>query len=152
MTMLMNPETGEVYSNYQNKIDYLISMIKYFDSQCLEYKKCAFDAKQELLAMAQFRDGIKTSRIKGEKYIAKVEIPSKVSWNQKELESIFNEHHLQPAISIASYKVDMREYKKMINTVGDESFNALKERLMKANLGSTGSPKITIEEIKNSCS
>jgi hypothetical protein len=144
----MDTTTGEIYSNSQDSIDELIETIEHAEAQSMEHRRHAYEARQKLIAMAQFNDGIKTSRVQGQKYRAKIELPSRVVWDQKELAKLFENYHLQPAISIAAYKVNMREYKKMINTTGDTDFNLLKEKLIKANLGTAGTAKVTIEEIK----
>jgi len=144
----MDTTTGEIYSGAQDSIDSLIETIEHAEAQSMEYRRHAYEAKQKLIAMAQFNEGVKTSRVQGQKYRAKIELPSRVVWNQKELDAIFKQYHVQAAISIAAYKVDMREYKKMVNTVGDKDFNLLKEKLIKANLGTAGTAKVTIEEIK----
>lgn len=163
MTMFMDTTTGEIYSGSISSVDGLIETITATERKINELRLIASEAKSKLCAMAKFNGGVKTARIQGEKYKCKVELPSKIAWNQKELEDIFYkeqeliaQHSLydstfKPAISIGSYKVDLREYKKILHTVysNDSEKETYKLKLMKANLGYIGAPRVTIEEVKN---
>jgi hypothetical protein len=143
MTVSMDTTTGEIYT-----IDELIHIIEHSEEQINNYKIMANFAKTKLMQLAEFNNGVKTARIQGKNYRCKVELPSKITWDQKKLSRMYSIYPhgtiIDGVIKIASYKVDMREYKKIINTTGDEEFNNFKNELLSANLGITGAPKFTI--------
>jgi hypothetical protein len=106
-------------------------------------------AKELIYNRAEFGE-TKTARVQGNKYKCKIEMPSKIAWDQKRLSHIYAVYPhgtiVDGVVKIATYKVDMREYKKIINTVGNDDFNKFKDELVAANLGTTGTPRFTIEE------
>lgn len=142
---MTDPITGEIYSHHSNEIDALIEVIQVTEIEINNRRTLLNDCKQKLLTLAQFGE-TKTARIQGNQYKCKIELPSKIVWDQKKLAKIYHDGYCVSTVDIASYKVNMLKYKKMINTVGSESFNKYKEELISANLGTTGTPKFTIEE------
>lgn len=144
---MIDPMTGEIILN--NDIDMLISYIQQAEKTIAMIRVSMGNAKEELYKIAQFGDS-KTARIQGKKYKCKIELPSKVAWEQKKLAHIYSVYPhgtiVDSVVKIATYKVDMREYKKIVNTVGNEDFTKFKDELISANLGIIGTPRFTIEE------
>lgn len=151
MSMFMDTTTGEIYSGSIGSVDGLIETITATERKINELRLIASEAKSKLCAMAKFNGGVKTARIQGEKYQCKVELPSKIVWNQKELHQLYKEPPLRATISIASYKVSMQSYKRIMNTTFEEGTwqEEFKNKLMKANLGYSGTPRVTIEEVNH---
>lgn len=146
MEKIINPMTGEIVDE---SIDALISLIKEADEViCLLTQEKA-KAKQKLLNKASFESGSNTARVYGDNFKCKIEMPSKVLWDQKSLENLYNKPSFarisHDVIKIDSYRVNMREYKKIINSSGDPIFNEFRDCLKSSNLGTTGSPRVTIE-------
>ena len=144
MTVFMDTTTGEI-----NTVDELIELIKVAEYKMNELRLIICNAKTKLLESLP-EGGGHTARIQGDKYKCKVEFPTKVAWDQKKLSHLYSIYPhgtiVDTLIRIGTYKVDMREYKKIINTVGNDEFNNFKEQLLSANLGTLGTPKFTIEE------
>jgi hypothetical protein len=147
---MFNEETGEVILH---KVDEIMEKVAWYENEIYRFRQRQNELKQELRAMAQFSEGSKTARVQGDIYVAKIELPSKINWDQKKLKEIYDNYKLfmvDKIIEIKDYKVDMRSYKKIINTSYDRDiFNAMKNELMSANLGTIGSPRITIEKVNH---
>ncbi len=149
--MDFNKETGEIniISGQEAEMNIFLEMLKESNDKINYYKDMANYARTQLLKLAQFGEG-KTARVQGEKYKCKIELPSKIGWDQKKLSHIYSVYPygtiVDSVVKIASYKVDMREYKKIVNTVGGDDFNKFKDELISANLGIIGTPRFTIEQ------
>ena len=150
MSMFMDTTTGEIYSGSISSVDGLIETITATERKINELRLIASEAKSKLCAMAKFNSGVKTARIQGEKYRCKVELPSKMAWNQKKLSQLYHNNPFpKEVISIKDYKINLREYKNIINTsYCSEEFNKFQQGLIEANLGYVGTPRVTIEETK----
>lgn len=143
---MIDPMTGEIILT--NDMDMMLSYIQQAEKTIAMIRVSMQQVKDAIYQHAQFNDG-KTARVKGSKYTCKIEMPTKTVWDQKRLSHIYSIYPhgtiVDSVVKIASYKVDMREYKKIINTVGDDDFNKFKDGLIAANLGTIGTPKFTIE-------
>lgn len=126
-------------------VDELIEVMQLAEKQINNLRSVASEAKAKLFSLAQFSSGVNTARVQGEKYKCKIQMPSKISWNQKALSQINSKYPAYGIVDIAYYKVNTIEYKKIINTVGTDEFNDFKHELMAANMGIVGTPIITIE-------
>ena len=142
---MVDPLTGEIISD---DIDSVLSYISKAEKTISYLYASIIMAKEIIYKKVNFCEG-NTARIKGDKYTCKIELPTKVRWDQKKLSKIYSIYPhgtiVDSVVKIASYKVDMREYKKIINTVGNEDFNKFKEELIASNLGIIGTPRFTIE-------
>ncbi len=137
---MIDPMTGEIIQ--ESDIDSLLGYIETSEKTIAMLRVSVWKAKEAIYQRAEFGEG-KTARVQGDKYKCKVEMPSKIMWDQAKLAKVYKVGF--EVVDIASYKVNMREYKKMINTVGNESYNKCKEELISANLGVSGTPRFTIE-------
>ncbi len=144
--VMINPVTGEVCE--LDNIDDLLGAMKDVEYNITVMRHHLAQIKEAIYKKVEFKD-TKTARIQGDKYKCKIEMPSKINWDQKKLSHMYSIYPhgtvVDAVIKIQSYKIDMREYKKLINTVGGDEFNKFKEELMSANLGIIGSPRFTIE-------
>lgn len=144
---MIDPMTGEIILG--NDIDMMLSYIQQAEKTITMIRNSMQQVKDVIYQKAQFGEG-KTARVHGDKYKCKIEMPSKIMWDQKKLSHIYSVYPhgtiVDNVVKIASYKVDMREYKKIINTVGNSDFQIFKDELLAANLGTTGTPRFTIEE------
>jgi len=149
MAVFHNPDTGEIYSESDDSFEGLTKKLLFAKSVIERFRQVKNDAEMKLVKMAEFNKG-NTARIQGQGYALKIELPSKVAWDQKKLSNIYSVYPhgtiVDSVVKIASYKVDMREYKKIVNTVGNEDFNKFREELVSANLGVVGSSRFTIEK------
>src|SRR5258706_12913092 len=134
MTVFMDTTTGEV-----NTIDELLEDIILAESNINVYRVMAHNAKSKLMSLLKLEDGHKTGRIQGQKYKCKVEMPTKIMWDQQKLGKVYSIYPhgtvVDSLVKIANYKIDMREYKKFINTTGDKEFMDFKDFMLSANLG-----------------
>ena len=99
-------------------------------------------------ALAKMTEGdAKTRRVRGQRRKAKVTMPSD-SWEQSVLKEAWNSYpdFSKEVMSIASLRVRLREFKKLVHTSGNDSFNTFRDMVSSANNGPTGTPSITIEE------
>ncbi len=149
MQTIINLMTGEII---EDNIDSLITFLQASEEFICSLTQERLKAKQKLLEMAKFDNGTNTARIQGDTRQCKIELPSKINWDQQKLREIYmggtpelvnNEFNV--ITEVPYYKVNMREYKKLINTSGGIIFNNYKQKLILANLGISGTPKITIE-------
>lgn len=144
---MIDPITGEIILS--NDIDMMLSYIQQAEKTIAMIRSSMQQVKDVIYSKAQFGE-TKTARVQGDKYKCKIELPSKIVWDQKILSHIYSVYPhgtiVDNVVKIASYKVDMREYKKIINTVGSDDFNKFKDELIAANLGTMGMPRFTIEE------
>jgi len=143
---MIDPMTGEIIP--ANDIDLMLSYIQQGEKTIAMMRASMQQVKDAIYQHAKF-NGSKTARVQGAKYTCKIEMPTKAVWDQKKLSHIYTAYPhgtiVDSVVKIASYKVDMREYKKIINTVGSNEFNMFKDELIGANLGTTGTPRFTIE-------
>jgi hypothetical protein len=143
---MIDPMTGEIILT--NDMDMMLSYIQQAEKTIAMIRASMQQVKDAIYQHAQF-NGSKTARVQGEKYKCKIEMPTKIVWDQKKLSHIYSVYPhgtiVDSVVKIASYKVDTREYKKIINTVGNEDFNKFKDELVAANLGTMGTPRFTIE-------
>jgi hypothetical protein len=89
-----------------------------------------------------------TSRVRGERRRAKLTLPD-VGFDQKILKEIvaaFPPELVAPVVQPASYKVGMREYKKISAETGPKPFMDFKAALEAACRGRVGLPTVSIEE------
>lgn len=147
---MFNEETGEVILP---NVDEIMEKVAWYENEIYRFRQRQNELKQELRAMAQFAGDSKTARIQGEKYVAKIELPSKINWDQKKLKEIYKNRFLVDNHIITrsiNYKVDLVKYKKVINTnYSIEIDEHYKNDLIAANLGTLGAPRITIEEVNH---
>lgn len=145
---MIDPMTGEILSD--TNIDSLLYYIMESEKTIAMMKTSIHQAKVAIYEKAEFGDS-KTARVHGNKYKCKIEMPSKIVWDQKKLADIYWADAPYPyestakVVNVSTYKVNMREYKKLINTTGEPHFNKFKQDLMSANLGITGTPRYIIE-------
>jgi hypothetical protein len=128
-------------------LDHLIDELQLAEHQINAWRSKITETKSQILSLAKFSSGVNTARVLGEKYKCKIQLPSKIAWDQKALSKINSKYPAYGIVDIAAYKVNVREYKKIINTVGDNEFNNFKTELMAANMGTIGTPIITVEEL-----
>lgn len=148
--MDFDKETGEIkilpepFIRDGENIELCLEELRHAQDKIKYYKTIEAEAKRKLLELANFADG-NTARLQGTQLKCKIERPTKILWDQKKLAEIACTREVPYILKISTYRVDMREYKKLINTVGNEEFNKFKEDLMSANCGVVGSLKFTIE-------
>ena len=99
-------------------------------------------------ALAKMTEGdAKTRRVKGKRRTAKITMPDD-GWEQSILKEAWNSFpdYAEDVLAIASLRVKLREYKKLVNTSGDASFTTFRDMVTSANRGPIGTPTISIEE------
>jgi hypothetical protein len=126
-------------------IDQLIDDLRLEEHNINYWRQKMVATKSQIVSLAKFSSGVNTARVQGELYKCKIQMPSKIAWNQKSLAEIHSKYYRPGIVEISSYKVNAREYKKIINSVGNDDFNNFKNDLMAANMGTIGTPVITIE-------
>jgi hypothetical protein len=141
---IVNPFTGEI--TRIGDVDGLISLYEGLD----KVNKRAYAVMQRVReAMASHAEGdAKTRRIRGEKRRAVLTFPSE-SFEQSGLKELWAEFEGETfcaeVLKIDSIGVKLREYKKLINTSGDERFNDFRDRLSQSCKGAIGLPTVKIE-------
>lgn len=139
---LICPITGEVVD--KDDVDALIST--YERSKRINDRCYAVMLEIRLLLAAKTEGDAKTRRVRGKTRAAKVEFPSD-SWDQSLLKEAFHSfpQHRDSCLKIDSVGVQLREYKKLVNTSGTPDFNTFRDMVTKANRGQTGTPTVTVE-------
>lgn len=108
-----------------------------------------YDRKRALVAeIARRTEGdTKTRRLTGKDRTVKVEMPDD-SWDQSILKEAFNAYpqHRDKCLKIGEINIQLREWKKIMNTTGEQDFNLFRDMVKSANRGPTGNPRVTIEK------
>jgi hypothetical protein len=88
----------------------------------------------------------KTRRVRGRRRQAKVETPSD-GWDQSILKEAWNSFPAlrDEVLKIDSIGVKLREFKKLVNTAGDDAFTTFRDMVSSANRGPSGTPAVTVE-------
>lgn len=123
-------------------------LIDAFERMDRYYREAARIRKELVLAIAALTEGdAKTRRVRGQRRRAKVTIASD-SWDQSMLMEAWNSYpkFRDGVLKIASIRVGLREYKKIAGESGPKDFEMFRDMLTRANLGSTGTPRVTVEE------
>ena len=89
----------------------------------------------------------KTRRVRGDKLRIKVEMPGP-SWDQCRLRELWHNYprHNGSVLRIEKLGVSLREYNKILQETGDDTFLCFRSELISANLGPRGLPYVTLEE------
>ena len=108
-----------------------------------------YEQKRALVAeIARRTEGdTKTRRLTGKERTVKVEMPDD-SWDQSILKEAFNAYpqHRDKCLKIGEINIQLREWKKIMNTTGEQDFNLFRDMIKSANRGPTGNPRVTIEK------
>jgi hypothetical protein len=140
---LVDPTNGEIIS--RQDIDGLIDA---FERIKAVNDVCYATLIQIRVALAALTEGTaKTRRVKGRRRKAKVEMPGD-SWDQSQLKEAFNSYpqYRDDVLKIDTIGVKLREYAKLINTAGDESFTQFRDMVTRANRGPSGTPSVKVED------
>jgi hypothetical protein len=89
----------------------------------------------------------RTVRVRGQRRRVKIELPDD-SWDQSRLREAYDNYPQFRAefLQIAEFRVRLRELRKSAAESGPKEFEDFKSLLRKANLGTRGIPRVTIEE------
>lgn len=128
-----------------NDVDGLIEAYEQVDRVYREAREFRAQVANALLTNTE--GDKRTRRVRGQSLQAKVELADD-SWDGKLLREAWETfpQYRDQALKIESVKVMKREWNKVANTTGPEDFNAFRDLVTRANLGSTGTPKITVEK------
>ncbi len=141
---LVNPITGEIVD--ETSIDDLIDCYEYIDRK----DKQLYAVKQRIkqLLLARTEGDATTRRVAGQRRKAKVTLSAE-TFDQAVLKTLWARFPELAAqfMRIESLAVQLREFKKLVNTSSDQAnFIAFRDALTAAHRGRTGSPSISIEE------
>ncbi|TMI77268.1 MAG: hypothetical protein E6H10_19210 [Bacteroidetes bacterium] len=146
MNEIIDPETGVIL--YIEDADSVLEFIKHTMSNINILKEHLEEAKQVLIDMATFTSS-NTARVEGKIHKCKIELPSKIKWDQNKLSHLLWKYPslTNEVIKIGNYKVNMPQYKAIMNTSKnhDIAFCEFKKELMEANLGKEGKIRVIIE-------
>lgn len=112
------------------------------------YREASRLRKEIALALLALTEGEKkTRRVRGKTRRAKVTLAAD-SWDQSMLLEAWNAYprYRDGVLKIGSIRVALREYAKLSNETGPKDFEQFRNMVTQANLGPTGTPRITIEE------
>jgi hypothetical protein len=140
---LVDPTTGEILDLAD--ADTLISSFERVSIQANVF----WEAKRKIAhAIAKLTEGeAKTRRVRGKERGAKVEMPDD-AWVQSILKEVWNAYPKlrDDYLRIESVGVKLREWKKLKETSGEPDLEQLKKMLAQANMGPTGTPRVTVEK------
>jgi hypothetical protein len=131
----------------QDAVDELIEAYQAHDA----IERVARQEKQkialQIASLSPMGDGFRTTRLRGEKLRCKIEYPPD-SWDQSLLRECWFSYpqYAEQFLAIASFRVKLIEFKKLLRESGPAAFECFKQMLQKANKGPTGTPRIVIEE------
>ena len=88
----------------------------------------------------------RTRRLRTDRHRIRIEMPDD-SWDQKALKELWTDYP-QSALYLRVARVEpkLREVKKLANETGAKQFEAFKAKLLSANQGPRGAPRIYLEE------
>jgi hypothetical protein len=127
-------------------VDELIDAYEMHDQAEKAARAAKLQIVAQLTALAPQSDTCRTVRLRGEHRRVKIEY-SPDAWDQSLLRECWFSYpqFAEQAITIASFRVKLIEYKKMLHESGPDAFECFKNMLQSANKGSTGLPRITVE-------
>lgn len=142
--LLMNPNTGKRVD--PDDIDGLIDaleIVKQHMTRVFTHKAVL----EEALFARVSELKTKTRRVKGERRKVRIEMPSDRQDNDR-LKVIVEKYKViwPQLIRVATYSIKMREFKKALNTEGNEAWNEYRDAVKTAILEPTAKPKFIIEE------
>jgi hypothetical protein len=100
----------------------------------------------QLAALAPMSDGCRTVRLRGEHRRIKLEYPEP-TFDQSQLKEVWNSFpkYRDLYLGIATLRVRLREFKKLLHESGGPDFSLFKQMLQSAQRESQGLPRISIE-------
>jgi hypothetical protein len=138
----MCPLTGEIVS--LDDIDGMIDLYENLKEKSDAAYACLIALR---VALAKKTEGdARTRRIRGKRRAAKIEIPAD-SWDQSLLKESWNSYpqYRDQVLKIDTIGVQIREFKKIVNTSGPADFEQFRNMVTQANRGPTGTPTVKVE-------
>ncbi len=141
---IMNPFTGEVVR--VDDVDGLIGLYEGLDKVNKQAYAVLCRVREKLATHAE--GDARTRRVRGVKRKAVLEFQSE-SFHQSDLKALWTEYDgesfREEVLKIDTIGVKLREYRKLINTSGDERFTEFRDKLTRACKGAVGLPTVKVE-------
>ncbi len=142
--LLFNPETGKrLDPDDPDALIDALEIVKRNLSMCFDHK----GAIEEALFARVSKLTTKTRRVKGDRRVARIEMPDRKQ-DSARLKVIVEKYKViwPQFIRVATYSIKMREFKKALNTEGNETWNDYRDAVKTAILEPTAKPMVIIEE------
>ena len=139
---IFDPLTGELVST-----DDVDGMIDFYERVMLLEKELRAAKVQLQRAFAAHSKGVaRTRRVEGERRKVRIELPGP-GWDQPRLKEAWGAYprFRVPYLRVDAVGVNLREYKKLIETTGPGDLMAFKSLVSAARKPSTGNPRVAIE-------
>ena len=147
----VDPITGEVID--PNDIDSLLEAHERYQEVMRSLRAWNQRVRQQCLALTSDGEdsmsGPTTRRLRGSAYEGVLTLPP-ITFEQRALKELWNSKPelASEYLRIQSLSVKMREYKKLLNTTGDEELESFKAILKRADLGRVGTPTLQVKPIE----
>jgi hypothetical protein len=138
---------ADAFTGSEPTVDELIDSYQHYDDVEKEARNARVQIAAALAARSPQSGGCRTARVRGDRRRVKIEFPED-SWDQSRLKEAYYAYpqFRDEFLTIASIRVRLREYGKVVRESGPEAFETFKGMLVAANRGAKGLPRIVIEQ------
>lgn len=129
-------------------VDELVGVYSWHDAAEKEHRAQRMILAAKIASLSpRTEDGCKTTRVRGETQRVTIEWPDD-SWDQSLLKEAWYcyPQFRDEFLVIATLRVKLREFKKMLHEVGSPEYETFKRMVREACVGPRGTPRIVIEK------